>query len=104
MGSPLTFNCISEPLKNKLYYYRYRTFKYSVNPKIITYHYIRLLCKHIYGPQNLTFEKFTTERVLCWRLVLEEYGITIKHKKGPDNDSEDDFSRLPPINYDVTKG
>ena len=34
--------------------------------------------------KNITFENFTTERVLHWRLILEESGPEIKYIKGPD--------------------
>ena len=47
--------------------------------------------------KNITFENFTTERVLRWRLMLEEYGPEIKYIKGPDNDAADAVSRLPLI-------
>ena len=53
--------------------------------------------------KNLTFQNFTTERVLHWRLMLEEYGPEIKYIKGPNNDAEDALSRLPLINSDVTE-
>ena len=50
---------------------------------------------------NLTFDNFTTERVIWWRLMLEEYPPGIKYIKGPDNDVADALSRLPLINYDA---
>ena len=50
---------------------------------------------------NLTFESFTTERLLRWRLMSEEYVPEIKYIKGPDNDKVDALSRLSLINYDV---
>ena len=51
--------------------------------------------------KNLTFDNFTTERVLHWRLMLEEYGPNNKYIKGPDNYAADSLSRLPLINSDV---
>ena len=47
--------------------------------------------------KNLTFENFTTERVLRWRLLLEEYGPVIEYVKGIHNDAADALSRLPLI-------
>ena len=52
--------------------------------------------------KNITFENFTTEIVLHWRLMLEEYGPEIKYIKRPDNDTADALSRLLLINSDVT--
>ena len=54
--------------------------------------------------KNLTVEKFTTERVLRWRLMLEEYGSKIKYIKGPDNDAKYALIRHPLINYYVKEG
>ena len=62
------------PTHTNLYYYRMRTVKYSGNPKIITRHSVRTLYNRIYGPQKITFENFTTERVLHLQLLLREYG------------------------------
>ena len=53
--------------------------------------------------ENITFENFTTEIVLFWRLMLEEYGPEIKYIKGPDNYAADAFSRLQLLKYDVTE-
>ena len=50
---------------------------------------------------NLIFDNFTTERVLRWRLILEEYGTEIKYIKGPDNNAADALISLPLINSDV---
>ena len=55
------------------------------------------------GLKNLTFDDFTTERVIHWRLLLETYGPTIKYIKGTDNDSSDSLRRLPIINSDFTE-
>jgi hypothetical protein len=35
--------------------------------------------------KNLTFTQFNTEQVLCWRMVLEEYGPELIYIKGQDN-------------------
>jgi hypothetical protein len=43
--------------------------------------------------QDLT--KFTTQRVLRWRLELEEYGIKSRYKPGPENIIADAFSHVP---------
>ena len=51
--------------------------------------------------KNITFENFTTERVLRWCLMLEEYGLDIKYTKGPDNEASYALSRLLLINFDV---
>ena len=48
---------------------------------------LKYFCTNILGHRitvytyhnNFTFEKFTTERVLGWRLMLEEYGPDIKY-------------------------
>ena len=53
--------------------------------------------------KNITFENFTTEIVICWRLILEEYGPEIKYIKGPDNESADALIRLSMINYYITE-
>ena len=54
-------------------------------------------CKelHLYTDhKNNTFEKFSTQRVLCWRLLLDEFGPTFHHIKGDDNPVADALSRL----------
>jgi hypothetical protein len=47
--------------------------------------------------KNLTHKlsSFTTQRVLRWRLLLEEYGPTFKYKSGPQNVVADALSRVP---------
>ena len=50
---------------------------------------------------NLTYENFTTKRVLFWRLLLEEYGSNIKYIKMSDNDAAGALSRIPLIKSDV---
>ena len=44
--------------------------------------------------KNLTYKHFSTERVMRWRLVLEEYGPELKYLKGEDNVIADALSRL----------
>ena len=61
---------------------------------IILGHHITLYM----DPNNLTYENFRTERVLRWRLLLEEYGPTIKYIWVPDIDAAASLSRLPLIN------
>ena len=45
--------------------------------------------------QNLVHKNLTTERVLRWRLYMEEYGPTINYIKGESNVVADALSRLP---------
>jgi transposase InsO family protein len=45
--------------------------------------------------ENLTFENFTSQRVLRWRLYLEDYSPTLRHKAGEKNVIADCLSRLP---------
>lgn len=44
--------------------------------------------------KNLTCKNFNTERVMRWRLILEEYGPELKYIKGEDNIVADALSRL----------
>ena len=44
--------------------------------------------------KNLTCTKFNTDRVIRWRLLLEEYGPSIYYLKGKDNEAADAMSRL----------
>jgi hypothetical protein len=44
--------------------------------------------------KNLTFKNFNTERVMRWRLILEEYGPEIRYVNGPKNIVADALSRL----------
>ena len=48
--------------------------------------------------RNLVYDNFTKEKVLCWRLLLEEYAPTIKYIKGYDNVTVDTLIMLPIIN------
>ena len=44
--------------------------------------------------KNLTYKKFNTERVMRWRLILEELGPELKYIKGENNVVFDALSRL----------
>ena len=44
--------------------------------------------------KNLTCKTFNTERVMRWRLILEEYGPELRYIKGEDNTVADALSRL----------
>ena len=54
--------------------------------------------------KNLTHKlsTFTTQRVMRWRLLLEEYGPQFTYKKGADNCIADAMSRVPTQNEDMT--
>ena len=45
--------------------------------------------------QNLIHNSFTSDRVMRWRLYLEEYSPQIKYIKGEENAAADAISRLP---------
>ena len=47
--------------------------------------------------KNLTCKNFNTERVMRWRLVLEEYGPELRYIKGEQNIVADALSRLDMI-------
>jgi len=44
--------------------------------------------------KNLVHKHFNTERVMCWRLLLEEFGPQLMCIKGANNIVSDAFSRL----------
>ena len=52
--------------------------------------------------KNLTYTNFTTERVLRWRLLIEEFGPKIIYVKGSKNDVAYALSRLPKTESHVT--
>jgi len=44
--------------------------------------------------KNLTYKVFNTQRVMRWRLIIEEYGPTLEYVKGEKNVVADALSRL----------
>ena len=46
---------------------------------------------------NLTHKNFNVERVMRWRLILEEFGLDLQYTKGETNIVADALSRLPII-------
>ena len=44
--------------------------------------------------QNLTYKKFNSDRVMRWRLYIEEYSPDLRYIKGPKNVVADALSRL----------
>ena len=44
--------------------------------------------------KNLTYKYFNTERVMRWRLILEEFGKELRYIKGENNVVADALSRL----------
>ena len=45
--------------------------------------------------KNLTFKTFSVQRVLRWRLYIDEFDVTIRYIEGKKNVLADCFSRLP---------
>jgi hypothetical protein len=50
--------------------------------------------------KNLTYTNLNSERVLRWRLLLEEFHIEFKYIEGPKNKEADALSRLPLLHDD----
>src|SRR5687767_12904298 len=46
------------------------------------------------GHENLTYKKFNSDRVMRWRLYIEEYSPDLQYIKGKNNDMADALSRL----------
>ena len=44
--------------------------------------------------KHLTFKTFNTERVMRWRLILEEYNLELIYMQGSKNIAADALSRL----------
>ena len=57
---------------------------------ILLGHRIKVYTDH----QNLTYTNFNTDRVMRWRLILEEYGPELCYTKGSHNIVADALSRL----------
>ena len=51
--------------------------------------------------RNLTFTNLRSQRALRWRLIAEEFNITIIHRSGDSNTAADALSRLPLMDTDV---
>jgi hypothetical protein len=47
--------------------------------------------------KNLTFSNFTTDRITCWQLIVEEYGPKIVYLPSKRNIIADTLSRLPKL-------
>lgn len=51
---------------------------------------------HVYTDhRNNTFQKLQTQRIMRWRLFLEDFGVHLHYIKGADNSLADALSRLP---------
>lgn len=51
--------------------------------------------------KNLSCANFSSARVMRWRLIIEEFGPTIRYIKGTDNIAADALSRLPQAERDT---
>ena len=45
--------------------------------------------------KNLTFKTLSVQRILCWRIFMDKFDLTLKYIKGKNNVLADCFSRLP---------
>jgi len=63
----------------------FRTFLLGTTVRVYTDH------------KNLTFNTLNTDRVLRWRLAIEEFNPTLTHISGKDNIEADALSRLPMV-------
>ena len=43
---------------------------------------------------NLLYSDMPSQRMICWRLLMEEFHQTVLHVAGKDNDAADALSRL----------
>jgi hypothetical protein len=57
---------------------------------ILLGHEIEVFTDH----KNLVYKHFNTERVMRWRLILEEFGPTLTYIKGKNNVIADTLSQL----------
>jgi hypothetical protein len=48
--------------------------------------------------ENLTYKHFNSDRVMRWRLYIEEYSPDLRHIKGTENVAADALSRLGILN------
>jgi hypothetical protein len=51
---------------------------------------------------NILYKKLSSYRIICWRLLLEEYGPEYVHVKGKDNVVADALSRMD-AEFDLAK-
>jgi RNase H-like domain found in reverse transcriptase len=58
---------------------------------ILLGHKIEVFTDH----KNLIYDDLKTEQVLCWRLLMAEYGVKITYIKGSENIVVDVLSRYP---------
>ena len=57
---------------------------------ILLGHHITVYTDH----KNLTYKMYNTERLMRWRLIIEEFGPKLKYIKGENNAVADSLSRL----------